>query len=405
MFVADLLNDDKWIEFLNYKLDKDYVSKHEKKQIKDFILNKQYKTICNFISKNDYSFSIPQKHLISKGRSSKKRTVYTFNNDEMIILKYISYLLYEYDNLFARNLYSFRKSFGVKSAINNICNIKNISKMYGYKVDISNYFNSININILLDNLKEDIKDSELYNLLYELLSNNKVKYNDEIIVEEKGVMAGVPISAFLANYYIKEIDDYFWNQKLVYLRYADDIIMFCNDKEELIRNQQMLLSFFEKYKLKINKEKEYFFEPQDKWDFLGFSFCDDKVDLSSNSVRKIKAKIRRSARSIRRWMLKNDAPPEAALKAMNKKYNRKFYGKLDSDDLSWKYWFFPTITTTKSLKEIDNYMQECMCYMITGKHNKRNYEVVPYTLIKSCNYRPLVHEYYKFLSFDMKNDI
>ncbi len=104
-------------------------------------------------------------------------------------------------------------------------------------------------------------------------------------------------------------------------------------------------------------------------------------------------------------MLKNNTPPEAALKAMNKKYNRKFYGKLDSDDLSWKYWFFPTITTTKSLKEIDNYMQECMRYMITGKHNKRNYEVVPYTLIKSCNYRPLVHEYYKFLSFDMKNDI
>ncbi|MBR3281224.1 MAG: hypothetical protein IKI57_05265 [Clostridia bacterium] len=405
MFVADLLNDDKWIEFLNYKLDKDYVSKHEKKQIKDFVLNKQYKTICNFISKNEYSFSIPRKHLISKGRSSKKRAVYTFNNDEMIILKYISYLLYEYDNLFARNLYSFRKSFGVKSAINNICNIKNISKMYGYKVDISNYFNSININILLDNLKEDIKDDGLYNLLYELLSNNKVKYNDEIIVEEKGVMAGVPISAFLANYYIKEIDDYFWNQKLVYLRYADDIIMFCNDKEELIRNQQMLLSFFKKYKLKINKEKEYFFEPQENWDFLGFSFCNDKVDLSLNSVKKIKAKIRRSARSIRRWMLKNNTPPEAALKAMNKKYNRKFYGKLDSDDLSWKYWFFPTITTTKSLKEIDNYMQECMRYMITGKHNKRNYEVVPYTLIKSCNYRPLVHEYYKFLSFDMKNDI
>ena len=405
MFVADLLNDDKWIEFLNYKLDKDYVSKHEKKQIKDFVLNKQYKTICNFISKNEYSFSIPRKHLISKGRSSKKRAVYTFNNDEMIILKYISYLLYEYDNLFARNLYSFRKSFGVKSAINNICNIKNISKMYGYKVDISNYFNSININILLDNLKEDIKDEGLYNLLYELLSNNKVKYNDEIIVEEKGVMAGVPISAFLANYYIKEIDDYFWNQKLVYLRYADDIIMFCNDKEELIRNQQMLLSFFKKYKLKINKEKEYFFEPQENWDFLGFSFCNDKVDLSLNSVKKIKAKIRRSARSIRRWMLKNNTPPEAALKAMNKKYNRKFYGKLDSDDLSWKYWFFPTITTTKSLKEIDNYMQECMRYMITGKHNKRNYEVVPYTLIKSCNYRPLVHEYYKFLSFDMKNDI
>ena len=30
--------------------------------------------------------------------------------------------------------------------------------MYGYKVDISNYFNSIDKTILLDNLKKDIDD-------------------------------------------------------------------------------------------------------------------------------------------------------------------------------------------------------------------------------------------------------
>ena len=201
-----LVNNLKWQEFLNYKISKDFISNKEKDAFKDFILNKKYLSICNQIISGTYSFSIPKKHLISKGNSSKKRIVYTFNDDEMLILKFISYLLYEYDYLFSPNLYSFRKNSSVKNAIRNISNIKNIQNMYGYKVDIQNYFNSIDVNILLSNLKKDILDEKLFSLIEQILINENVSYNDNIMKEKKGVMAGTPISAFLANYYIKEID-------------------------------------------------------------------------------------------------------------------------------------------------------------------------------------------------------
>ena len=405
MFFEDLVSISKWNEFLDYKLSKDFVSKSEKNSLFDFITNKHYLPICQKIVSGNYEFSIPKKHLISKGHSGKKRVVYTFSDYEMIILKYISYLLYDYDSLFSPNLYSYRKSSGVKEAIRNISTIKNLNNMYGYKVDIKNYFNSINSKILLDNLKDDISDVDLYNLIHHLLSNDNAIYNDEIIIEKKGAMAGVPISAFLANYYIKEIDEYFWNKKLVYLRYADDIIIFCNTKDELIENQQILLKLIKKYNLDINVDKEYFFEPQDEWEFLGFSFCGKKIDISKNSLRKIKAKIRRSARGIRRWMIKKDADYKVALKAMNRKYNRKFYGKQNKEELSWKYWFLPTINTSKRLKIVDNYMQENLRYIATGKHNKRNYNVAPYELLKECNYKPLVSEYYKMLSLNMENNV
>ena len=405
MLEKDIVDVAKWNEFLEYKTSKDFVSKKEKDIFTDFINNKKYLTICSQIATGTYSFSIPQKHLISKGHSSKKRTVFTFSNDEMVVLKFISFLLYEYDYLFSPNLYSFRNNSSVKKAIHNISNIKNINKMHGYKVDISNYFNSIDINILIKNLENDIPDKLLFNLIKNILKNEYVEFNGEKIKEQKGVMAGTPISAFLANYYIKEIDEFFWAQKLVYCRYADDIILFCKDKNELENYQKYLIDFFDKYNLKINKDKEYFFEPDDKWEFLGFSFYNNKIDLSENTIRKIKSKIRRSARGIRRWMLKKDANYKVALKAMNRKYNRKFYGKQDREELSWKYWFFPTITTSDSLKIIDNYMQEEQRYIVTGKHNKRNYKIVPYSLLKECNYRSLVNEYYKELSLDVENNV
>ena len=403
MLKDNLLNESKWHEFLEYKLSKDFVPKKEKEIIQDFIESKKYIDICTNILNGTYSFTVPKKHLISKGHSQKKRAVYTYADAEMLVLKYISYLLYEYDKLFSPNLYSFRSSSGVKNAIRSISNIKTINKMHGYKVDISNYFNSIDTSILLNNLKHDITDDILYKLLESILSNKQVEYNGKIIEEQKGVMAGTPISAFLANYYIKDIDEYFWNQKVVYLRYADDIILFCNSKEDLYSYKDTLLKYFEKFNLSINHDKEYFFEPEDKWEFLGFSFNNGVIDLSDNTIRKIKGKIRRSARGIRRWMIKKQAKPEVALKAMNRKYNKKFFGKQDKQELSWKYWFFPTINTSNSLKIIDNYMQEQERYIVTGKHNKRNYKIVPYKLLKSCNYKSLVHEYYNDLLLNVEN--
>ena len=57
---------------------------------------------------------------------------------------------------------------------------------------------------------------------------------------------------------------------------------------------------------------------------------------------------------------------------------------------------FPLINTSNSLKKIDKYMQDWQRYIITGKHNKKNYEKVPYSFLKKCNYKSLVNEYYKY---------
>ena len=146
--------------------------------------------------------------------------------------------------------------------------------------------------------------------------------------------------------------------------------------------------------LKPNHSKEHYYNPGETFEFLGFSFNGKKVDLSINTIHKIKGKIRRTARGLRRWMVRKNADINGTIKAMNRKYNRKFYGN-DNTELSWKYWFFPTINTTVSLKIIDNYYQEQIRYLVTGKHNKKNYKIVPYKRLKECNYKPLVNEYYK----------
>ena len=393
MFKDKLIDDLLWIEYYNLKVSKDFISDKEKEELKEFVFQKKYKPIVDKMFQGTYSFSTPKKHLINKSYG-KKRIVYTYTNDEMQILKYISFLLYEYDYLFSKNLYSFRKNISVKNAVKSLQVTKNIHNMYGYKVDIKNYFNSINIEILLDNLKKDIKDTDLYNFFADILTNPNVIFEDNIIPETKGAIAGNPISAFLANYYLKEVDEYFWNQKVFYIRYADDILIFANSEEEIQTYKEELYNFLNKYKLQVNHNKEHFYDVGESFEFLGFFFDNNIIDLSRNTVYKIKGKIRRTSRGLRRWLVKNNKDPESAIKAMNRKYNHKFYGNGESE-LTWKFWFFPSITTDRSLKIIDKYYQDQLRYIATGKHNKKNYKIVPYKTLKDYNYKSLVHEYYK----------
>ena len=399
MFNKYIDDDNKWIEFLNSRLETNYDTLKEKEVLKEFIENKKYKEITTKLKDNNYIFSIPRKKEINKNHTNKKRVVYSYKFNEMVVLKYIAYNLYKYDYLFQSNLYSFRKKISVKQALDKLSKKRNLKNMYGYKVDIKNYFNSVDISILINNLKKDIEDQDLLNIIVSILTNKKVSLNNNIIEEDKGIMAGIPLSAFLANYFIKDIDEYFKKEKILYLRYSDDIIIFTNTKEEQIKYSNKLKELLLSFNLTINPDKENYYEPHDIWEFLGFSYQDNKIDLSANSLHKIKGKIRRSARSIRRWMLRKNVEETKALRVMIRKFNTKFYSSKNSE-LSWKYWYFPVINTSETLKVVDDYLQQYIRYIHTGKHNKKNYKIVPYSKLKRLGYKSLVHEYYLFLNME-----
>lgn len=393
--ILDLLNADKvWDEFLETKINSEHLPEKVIKQYQIFIENRKYKNTVEKIVQGNYKFSIPKKVLIGKNGTNKKRAIYMYEETEAYILKCLSFLLYKYDYMFEPNLYSFRKNSGVKKAINMIRHTKSLTTKYIYKADIKNYFNSIPTEQLLINLKEDLQDEKLYNIIEQILKNKEVKFNGEIISEEKGIMAGVPISSFLANYYLKDLDKYFYERNISYARYADDIIFFSNSTKERNEYKEKIDEILQEKGLKINKEKEYMYEQGECFEFLGFSFNNNIIDLSENTFKKIKGKIRRTARGLRRWMLKKNATAEVTLKAMNRKFNKKFFGK-NENDLTWKYWFFPVINTDETLKKVDLYFQEQQRYVVTGVHNKKNYEKVSYDFLKKCNYKCLVSEYYK----------
>ena len=497
MSLLDSLSDEQcWEKFYEYK-NSLACPKSFAKELRTFIDDKAYLPVCAKIAAGE-RFPLPRKAVISKMSSRKKRTVYIYPPAENIVLKLLTYLLMRrYDSIYSGNLYSFRPGKSAKDAIRTLTRRPGICQMYSYKADISNYFNTVPVQLLLPMLEEVTRgDPELFRFLSALLNEPRVlehgpsarashSHSDQasaprgssgrndpanpnilteqifadgcvfhVTEEEKGIMAGTPLASFYANLYLRDLDRHFDKLGVPYARYSDDIILFAPTKEETENHAAYLRSILAERGLTLNPDKEHFAAPEDGWTFLGFCCKNvlsnpshNSVDISDNSsdsgpggisdnspgsisdcspggmsvgsepadcgspgpdkpprnyflidiapatVTKLKKKMRRKARALRRWAVRNGIDGEKAAAAFIRVFNRKLFEGAGDNELTWTTFFFSVINTTDSLRAIDSYAQDCVRYIATGKHTKSRYNV-RYEDMKKLGYRSLVHEYY-----------
>ena len=407
-----------WEKFYEDFASNEHAYKADIKKLRVYIDNKAYLNVLNEYELAN-AFPIPELIMLNKKGTGKKRAVFSFNDDASWLLKFFGYCLHVYDNIFSDNLYSFRRERSVKTAVARLIKQKNISSMYGIKLDIHDYFNSADTDIILDQLHKVLSGQDKLIALFECIlrnpdytehvydhkhdepgENDDIHDRDHITINgakdpvHKGMMAGSPLSPFLANLYLDELDKHFDDTDCFYARYSDDIILFVHSEENLKAELEHIYKFLEVKKLTLNPDKIMYINPGESFEFLGFSFKGGEVDVAGSSFEKIKKKLRRKSRAVERWKAKKNAEPYKAVRVYIKYFNKKFFENPIRSELTWCRWYFPIITTDVTLREIDHYMQECIRFLYTGKHTKRNYNL-RYEDIKQLGYRPLVNEYHK----------
>ncbi len=388
-----------WQDFYNYKVSSGHLSRQSEADLAAFVENQQYLNGVASIA-HGLPFSPPRKASISKMHSEKKRTVYIFPREENYVLKHLTHLLHKkYDCLFAPNLYSFRPGTGVWDAITAITSHPGLGRLWCYKADIRNYFNSVPISQLLPIMKEALSgDPEICRFLTGLLSDSRVLADGMILSEEKGIMAGAPISTFLADLYLSRMDHHFRNAGILYARYSDDIILFAPTREILDQHIETVHGFLKDAGLTINHDKEALSAPGDAWVFLGICYQGGVIDVAPASVEKLKAKMRRKTRALVRWQARKHTTGENAAKAFIRSFRRKLFDNTSEHELTWTRWYFPLINTAESLHVLDQYAQRCIRYLVTGKRTKAAYNC-RYEDMKALGYISLVNSYYRHRDF------
>ena len=385
-----------WIDFYEKKVDPTFCRISDAKNLFQYVRQRRYLPVVKRILEGE-GLSIPQKKRVAKSDSSKKRIVYSLPEDETMVLKLLTWLMIrKYDTMLSDNLYSFRPNYSAKDALRRLQTLPDICEYYSYKLDVSNYFNSIDVELLLPML-EDLftEDKQLYDFFTSMLKDPRVMDEGHFIEEQKGVMAGMPYAVFFANVFLTKVDRQFENiPGFIYCRYSDDIIIFTKDKQILEDAKLRLHDSLDQYNLSINHDKEVETSPGEPWTFLGFECDGTVIDVSKVSVEKLKAKMRRKARALNRWRESTGKEGWMAAKAFIKHFNKKLYASESSSEVNWSWWYFPLITTDKSLKEIDHYMQDCIRFVATGCRTKSRFDI-RYEQMRELGLLTLVNTWWK----------
>ncbi len=200
-----------------------------------------------------------------------------------------------FEGQFSENSFGFRPKRSAHDALGK-CQI-NITEGYRYVVDMDfkKYFDTVNQSKLIQILSETIKDGRVVSLIHRFLRAG-VMVGGLFEESSAGVPQGGPLSPLLGNIMLNELDHELKRRGHRFVRYADDLLIFCKSRKAANRTLIHILPYIEKKLfLKVNREKTrvaYI----NKVEYLGYGFYvyggKGRLRIHPKSVQKFKDKIR-----------------------------------------------------------------------------------------------------------------
>ena len=160
-----------------------------------------------------------------------------------------------YEPKFSNGSYGYRPHRSAKDAILKVKEYADEGYKFAVCLDLSKYFDTLCHELLMNMLRQDIKDKRLIDLIKKYLKSG-VMENGIVIRTDEGSPQGGNLSPLLANIYLDQFDKEFEGRGVKVIRYADDIILLAKS----IRAAERLLGTSTEYlekelKLKVNTEK------------------------------------------------------------------------------------------------------------------------------------------------------
>lgn len=241
---------------------------------------------------NTYNFTPYKKKLISKGEGKPPRVISIPTIRDRITLRSICNILTKiYSSDLSRDIPQ------VKISSINL-NIKKRNFDSYIKIDISNFYPSIDHGLLLGTLKNKIRKEQLLSLIKKSITNKTVNKSskEKDNINEVGIPQGLSISNILAEIYISKIDkEYLKNKDIYYVRYVDDILIFCseNNTEEIfndIKNKFSSLNL-DVHPLNEKNSKCQTGHINDEIHYLGYKFENRKSSILPNNKKRFEDSI------------------------------------------------------------------------------------------------------------------
>ena len=200
-----------------------------------------------------------------------------------------------YEPQFSPTSYGFRPHRSAHDALLKCGEYISAGYVFTVDMDLEKFFDTVCHSKLIEILSRTIKDGRVISLIHKYL-NSGVLIGGKKEDSPVGVPQGGPLSPLLSNIMLNELDKELERRGHLFVRYADDLVIFCKSRRSAQRTLDNLLPFIEtKLFLKVNKDKTHVAYIRDI-KFLSYAFgrrngkCQFYIHV--DSIKKMKIKIR-----------------------------------------------------------------------------------------------------------------
>jgi group II intron reverse transcriptase/maturase len=175
-----------------------------------------------------------------------------------------------FEPLFSDHSHGFRPGRSAHDAIREAKGYYDLGFEHVVDIDMAKYFDTVNHDILMRMLREQVDDIELLRLIRKFLKSG-VMIGGLVSPTSDGVPQGGPLSPLLSNIYLNKFDKLLESRGHNFVRYADDCNIYVKSQRAAERVMKSATRFLEgELKLKVNQEKSQVGSPL-KLKFLGFA--------------------------------------------------------------------------------------------------------------------------------------
>jgi len=203
-----------------------------------------------------------------------------------------------FEKKFMECSYGFRPKRSTKDALRRVQEHLEAGRNWVVDIDIQKYFDTINHELLMEEVKKELSDGRVLRMIEKSLSRGVMETTKSYAALEEGTPQGSVISPLLANIFLHPVDEAMTKEGYQVVRYADDCVVMCWTQEEAERAMRRMQELIEERGLRLHPEKTKLVDARAPggFDFLGYHFELGRRTPRKKSLRKLKDTVRERTR-------------------------------------------------------------------------------------------------------------
>lgn len=250
----------------------------DEESITDFASNLKFNltTLRESVAQNTYQPHPLKQALIPKNNGKMRELRIPTIRDRIVQQALLNVLVPIVEPTFSDCSFAYRPNRSIIKAVEKIADWHDLGYNWILDADIVKYFDNIDHQILLVQLRQYLNHPGILCLIKAWISSG-ILTNKEWKRTEKGIPQGAVISPLLANIYLDRFDKAICSDDLKLVRYADDFLLLGKSRNRILQAYSEVIRLLYTLNLTIHTDKTQITNFERGFRFLGHGFIENYI--------------------------------------------------------------------------------------------------------------------------------